>query len=99
MRRYVHPRFNLSNNLSLSHQKGGLAKFLVFNSSKWRILHRTKAPLASAIIAESQDIRKEIIINVSSLGAFGPLTEFSNILPVLNDGLQGTTGVLPKPPA
>ena len=33
MRRYVHPRFNLET-ISLSHQKGGLAKFLAFSSSK-----------------------------------------------------------------
>ena len=56
--------------ISLSHHKGRLEKFLVFNSSKWRILHRTKALLASAIIADSQDIGKEIVINVSSLGTF-----------------------------
>ena len=41
--------------------------------------------LVSAIIAKSQDIEKEIITNLSSLGTFSPLTSFSIVLPVLND--------------
>lgn len=52
---------NTSLTLKISHIKGKLLKFLIFNSRKWRPVTKIKTLLVSAIIAKSQDTGKEIV--------------------------------------
>ena len=68
--------------------------FLIFNSSKWKTLNENKTILVSAIIAKSQNIGKEIAMNLSTLGTFYHLWNFSNTLPLLNNGAL-RTGLFP----
>ena len=60
----------------------------MFNSSKWRSLNKNKTLLVSAIIAKSQDIRKEIVSNFHTLGACSLLSRLSNIPLILNNRSQ-----------
>ena len=55
-------------------------------------LSEIKTLLISAIIEKSQDIGKEIVTNVSTLGIFSLLTSLFNILPILNNGAPRNYG-------
>lgn len=63
-------------------------KLLIFICSKQRLHNKNKTFPVSAIIAKSQDIGKDIVTNLSTSGAFRPLTNLSNLLPGLDDGTQ-----------
>lgn len=91
MRNHVHPRYDRP---VLSHHKRRL-KFLIFSFNKCNLLHKTETLLVSSISTEIQDIGKEIVINISTLGTFIFLTRLSKILPISIDRLQGTTGLFP----
>ena len=75
-----------------------IAKLLTFNFIKWRFLNETKTLLVPAIIAKSQDIRKNIITDLHSLCIFIPLTSPPVSLQLSMIGFQGTTGAPPNPP-
>ena len=55
------------------------AKFLIFNKNKCRSLNKNKTLLVFAIIAKSQDIRKEIVTNFCTLGACSLLSCLSSL--------------------
>lgn len=66
----------------------------------FNLLRQMKFPTqnpASTIIAKSQDIRKEVVTNLSTAGAFHPLTSLSNILPIPNVGVPRNRGPSPSP--
>ena len=60
---------NLANYLSLTKDKSPNKKFLIFNSSKWMFLNKTKSLLVSAIIAKSRTM-EDTVANLCALGGF-----------------------------
>ena len=61
-------------------------KILIFNFTKLNFLSQTRIFLVSPVIANSQDIGKEILQSLALQVASALLTSLSNILSILSDG-------------
>ena len=96
---YVHSRLvNLAHQLSRNLDeppKRRTTKILILHLQQLKAPKQNLNPLVSAIIANIQDIGKEIATDLSASGTFSPPTssEFSVT------GLTENTGALPNPPS
>ena len=58
-----------------------------------------KAPDTTKETAHTHDTGKEIVTKLGASGACSPLTSLSNVPPVFNDKIEGTTKALPDVPS